>query len=130
MSIMNMEMYDALIEAGASESKSRAAAAVIRDPAELASKNDIDLLKGDIDLLKKDIDLLRSDVKKDIALLRSEVKKDIALLRTEVKNDIDLLRSEVKNDIDILKGDFNLLRWMVGFVLALASAILVVLIVQ
>ena len=41
MSIMVTEVYQALVDAGASEEKARAAAAAIPDMSDLADKNDV-----------------------------------------------------------------------------------------
>ena len=38
MSIMNTELYDALVDAGASEKKARAAASAYEDPSRIATK--------------------------------------------------------------------------------------------
>ena len=52
MSIRVSEVYEALIEAGASQEKAKAAAAAIPIGADLATKQDILGLHKDIDILK------------------------------------------------------------------------------
>ena len=52
MSIRVSEVYEALIEAGASQEKAKAAAAAIPIGADLATKQDILELHKDIDILK------------------------------------------------------------------------------
>ena len=52
MSVIVSEVYDALIEAGASHDKARAAAAAIPVGEQLATKADIADLKADIKVLK------------------------------------------------------------------------------
>ena len=87
MSIMVTEVYRALVDAGASEEKARAAAEAIPDMSDLAEKN-------------------------DVAELRSELKQDIAELRSELKQDIAELRSELKQDIVGLKADLYKHMWL------------------
>ena len=81
MSIMVTEVYRALVDAGASEEKARAAAEAIPDMSDLADKNDIAELRSE---LKRDIVELRSELKQDIAELRSEFKQDIVGLKADL----------------------------------------------
>ncbi len=55
MSIMVTESYDALIEAGASEQKARAAAQSVPLAEQLATKQDIAVLKTDIAELRAEM---------------------------------------------------------------------------
>lgn len=55
MSIMVTEIYDALIEAGASEQKARAAAQSVPFTEQLATKQDIAVLKTDIAELRAEM---------------------------------------------------------------------------
>ena len=107
--MMVTEVYQALVDAGASEEKARAAAEAIPDMSELADKNDLAEVRSE---LKQDIADLRSELKRDIVELRSEFKQDIAELRSEVKQDIAELRSEVKQDIVGLKADLYKHMWL------------------
>jgi uncharacterized coiled-coil DUF342 family protein len=109
MSIMVTEVYQALVDAGASEEKARAAAEAIPDMSDLAEKNDVAELRSE---LKQDIADLRSELNQDIAELRSELKQDIAELRSELKQDIAELRSELKQDIVGLKADLYKHMWL------------------
>ena len=104
MSIMVTEVYRALVDAGASEEKARAAAEAIPDMSDLADKNDIAELRSE---LKQDIVDVRSEFKREIAELRSEFKRDIVELRSELKQDIAELRSELKQDIAELRSEFK-----------------------
>ena len=52
MSILVAEVYEALVEAGVSEQKAKAAAAAIPIGGNLATKQDIVELRADIDVLK------------------------------------------------------------------------------
>jgi DNA anti-recombination protein RmuC len=109
MSIMVTEVYQALVDAGASEEKARAAAEAIPDMSDLAEKNDVAELRSE---LKQDIADLRAELNQDIAELRSELKQDIAELRSELKQDIAELRSELKQDIVGLKADLYKHMWL------------------
>jgi uncharacterized coiled-coil DUF342 family protein len=109
MSIMVTEVYQALVDAGASEEKARAAAEAIPDMSDLAEKNDVAELRSE---LKQDIADLRSELNQNIAELRSELKQDIAELRSELKQDIAELRSELKQDIVGLKADLYKHMWL------------------
>ncbi len=66
MSMIVTEIYDALIDAGASEEKAKAAARVIPMVESLATKQDLaDLkveLKEDIAVVKEDVNVLKRDV--------------------------------------------------------------------
>ena len=109
MSIMVTEVYQALVDAGASEEKARAAAEAIPDMSDLAEKNDVAELRSE---LKQDIADLRAELNQDIAELRSELKQDIAGLRSELKQDIASLRSELKQDVVGLKADLYKQMWL------------------
>ena len=60
MTSMLMELYDALVNAGASETKARAAAAVVPHGKDLCTKQDLLSTKQD---LEKGIAELRADMK-------------------------------------------------------------------
>ncbi len=77
MSLIFTELYDALIEAGASEKKARAAAAAMPDFERLATKDDLAEVKAE---LRAEIVAVRSESKQD----KAELKQDIADLRREV----------------------------------------------
>ena len=55
MSVIVSEVYDALIEAGASQEKARAAAAAIPVGQQLATKQDIASLKAELTVLRRTI---------------------------------------------------------------------------
>jgi hypothetical protein len=56
--------------------------------------------------------------KQDLGLLRN----DLELLRHDTKHDLELLRNEIKHDLKELElkfeGKFILVNWMLGFILA------------
>ena len=59
MGVMVSEIYDALIDAGATEAKARAAAEAIPISDQLATKRDIIELKTDIASLKADFKIIK-----------------------------------------------------------------------
>ncbi|MDB5774007.1 MAG: hypothetical protein JWP38_140 [Herbaspirillum sp.] len=78
---------------------------------------------------KSTLNEFRAEVKADMAKLRSEAKSNLNEFRVEVKADMDKLRSETRADLNAfrtevglkfaeIKGNFDLLKWMVGFTLA------------
>lgn len=77
MGIMVSEVYDALIDAGASEAKARAAAEAVAAVEQLATKQDVaDFRAG----TKQDMAELRTGTKQDTSRLRqdfSELKVDM-----------------------------------------------------
>ena len=70
MSMMIAEIYEALVEAGTSEEKAKAAAGVVPVIDSLATKTDLQELRSD---MKADMQVLRSDMK----VLRSDMKADL-----------------------------------------------------
>ena len=63
MSIMVTEVYRALVDAGASEEKARAAAEAIPDMSDLADKSDVAGFRSE---LQQGIGGVRSDLKKEL----------------------------------------------------------------
>ena len=103
MSLIVTELYDALIEAGASEPRARAAAAAMPDIERLATKDDITELRV---ATKRDIAELRAATKRDIAELRAE----IVGARAESKQDNTDLRAELKLEIADLKREVAVVK--------------------
>ena len=89
MSIIVSEVYDALIDAGASEAKAKAAAA-IPVVEHLATRGDVALVKGDLAQVKDDLAQVKDDlaqVKDDLAQVKgdlAQVKGDLAQVKAEV----------------------------------------------
>ena len=67
---------------------------------------------------KSDIDRLAT--KEDLKDAKAELKQDIHGLEIKINN----IRTELKEEISDLKGKFGTLQWMMGFLLAMSSAIL------
>ena len=78
MSIMVTEVYQALVDAGASEEKARAAAEAIPDMSDLADKNDVAQFRSE---LKQDIADLWSELKQDIVGLKADLYKQMWLMQ-------------------------------------------------
>lgn len=78
MSMMVTEVYQAFVDAGASEEKARAAAEAIPDMSNLADKND---LAGFRTELKQDIADVRSELKQDIVGLKADLYKHMWLMQ-------------------------------------------------
>ena len=81
MSLIVSEVYDALIEAGATKEKARAAAEVIPHFELLATKEDIARLEH---ATKEDIARLEKGTREDIARLEKGTREDIARLDKKV----------------------------------------------
>ena len=113
MSLIVSEVYDALVEAGTSVEKAKAAAAVIPVAERLVTKEELTdqtgMLKEDLGQvkseLKQDISGVRSDLRHDIADVRSELKQDISGVRSDIRHDIADVRSELKQDIVDVRQD-------------------------
>ena len=80
MSLIVSEVYDALIEAGASEAKAKAAAGAIPLAEHLATKDDIAGVKIDIAGVKTDI----AEVRTELAEVKAELKADISGLEARI----------------------------------------------
>ncbi len=77
MSLIVSEVYDALIEAGASEAKAKAAAGAIPPAEHLATKDDLAEVKAELAEVK-------AELKTDIAEVKAELKADIAAVRADM----------------------------------------------
>ena len=74
--------------------------AVKQSQGDLATKQDIALLKSDIDHL------------------RTELKSDIDQLRTELKSDNKQLKTEMEANFDKLKSDITWIKWSMALMIA------------
>ena len=96
MSLIVSEIYDALIEAGTSKDKAKAAAAAVPSVERLATKEDIARLEG---ATKEDIARLEGATRGDIAKLEGATRGDIAKLERATREDIAKLERSTKEDI-------------------------------
>ena len=106
--------------AGFEQEQAEALAAQLRfaagaDHADLATKADIDTLKGGLDAL-------RSETKGDIAELRAATQADLAelenRLRSAIQADIAEIRTATQADIAGLRAELGTVRWTVGLIAA------------
>ena len=110
MSLIVSEVYDALIEAGTSEAKAKAAAGAIPLAEHLATKEDVTEVKAE---LKTDIAEVKAELKTEIA----EVRTEIAEVKAELKTDIATVRTEiaeVKADIAGLETRLYRQLWLMA----------------
>jgi len=109
MAQMVSEVYDALRSVNVPEDKARKAAEALAWP-ETGRIYDtrFDRIESDLTSLKTDVSALRNDV--------GTLKADVGTL----KGDVAVLRS----DVAALKTDSVLMKWMIGFTLAIVTGIL------
>ena len=98
MSLIVAEVYEALIEAGASKEKAKAAASAIPLVERLATREVVASLEKQM-ATKADIAGLAKATKADIAGLAKATKEDIAGLAKATKEDIAGLAKATKEDI-------------------------------
>ena len=79
MGLIVSEVYDALIEAGASPDTAKAAAGAVPPAENMATKEDIARLEGNM-ATKEDVARLEMATKEDIAKLEMATKEDFAKL--------------------------------------------------
>ena len=92
MSLIVAEVYDALIEAGTSEEKAKAAAGAIPLADRLATKEDLDELKA---ATKEDLDELKAATKEDLDELKAsfnELKASFNERFAKIERDLALLK--------------------------------------
>ena len=115
MSLIVSELYDALVEAGTSVEKARAAAAVIPVAERLVTKEELTdqtgMLKEDLGQvkseLKQDISGVKSDLRLDLGDVRSELKQDISGVKSDLRHDIGDVRSELKQDLSDVRSELK-----------------------
>ena len=73
MGIMVSEVYEALIDAGASEAKAKAAAEAIPVSEQLTTKTDLAGVKADLAEVKVDLAGVKADLKAEIGEVRTQV---------------------------------------------------------
>jgi hypothetical protein len=126
---MISEVCDAFIAAGTPEGEARKAAETLAF-GDRFTRIDGAILKLDskIDgaVLKLDDAILKLDAKLDGAALRLDSKIDGAVLRLDSKIDSAVLKLDSKIDGAVLKleSELALVKWMVGFGIAMNVAIL------
>lgn len=109
MSLIVSEVYDALIEAGASEAKAKAAAGAIPPAEHLATKDDIAGVRTETAEVRTEI----AEVRTEIAEVKAELKTDIATVRTELAE----VKAELKADISGLEARFYRQLWVMAAII-------------
>lgn len=133
----SLKYVERLTTAGVSESQAKAMSEAQREvfsemvENHIATKLDIAGLNNKIDLdvaglnTKIDVDISGLNSKMDIAVASVNNKIDVAI--ASLNNKIDVAIASLNNRIDVVvaefNGKFNLLYWMMGFLLALNIAI-------
>jgi len=136
MHIDTHKAFTKLVEAGLKKEAAEGIIGVIEESRQsgldnLATKQDLSEVKSE---LKQDI----ADVRLEIANVRTELKEEIANVRTELVKEIGIVRegvfeakltaakfhADLKEDNADLKGKFGTMQWMMGFLLAMCSAII------
>ena len=116
MTTMISELYEALVDAGATEAKAREAAVVL-SVEDLNSKDNIAEVKED---LASDIAGLDEKLSGKITELDQRLSGKITELDQKLSGEI----AETRKDIHKLQLEMAVLRWMVGATLAGIAAIL------
>ena len=101
------ELYDALIEAGASEAKARAASRAIAD------------MEGNFTGIRNDL----SALDQKISLFRSDAGREMSEFRSDVDRRFSELRSYVDQRFTQVDGTLRLHNWMLATNLAFISAV-------
>ena len=84
--------------------------------------------QADVAAIQRDI----AGVQREIEVLRQETKAEIEVLRQETKAEIEVLRQETKASLAAIQGDIaevksDLLKWMVGALIAQGGVIVALL---
>lgn len=86
-------------------------------------RGEIEQLRGEIKDTK--IELLGeiSKVKSDMKDMRTELQTNMEKIKTELQTNMESIKTELKLDIAKLYGRFDLMQWMMGFILAGIAAL-------
>ena len=105
------ELYDALIEAGASEEKARAASRAIAD------------MEGHFAKIESDISRFDQKVERDISRLDQKIEREISRLDQKIEMQVSELRSHVDQRFTNVEGTLRLHNWMLGTILGFIVAV-------
>ena len=103
MSLIVSEVYDALIEAGTSEEKAKAAAGAIPLAERLATKEDLAELKASV---KEDLDALKASVKEDLDALKASFDERFGKIDERFAR-IDERFARIERDLGLLKFGYG-----------------------
>ena len=102
-----------LREAGFEEQKANALVNAFAEDigANLATKDDIALLKGDIDALRKDtangFEALRQEMASGDEAIRKDMANEIASVRKDMANEIASVRKDMANGFELLRQEMT-----------------------
>ncbi|MDP7318266.1 MAG: hypothetical protein QGF03_04850 [SAR324 cluster bacterium] len=115
-------------EAGLTTEQAEAYTAILKDShhesiENLASKDDIALVRKDLELLRKD--MATKDefalVRKDLELLRKDMQQETALIRKDMATKDEF--ASVKDELVGVKSDVSVMKWMLGILIAGVAAL-------
>ena len=66
----------------------------------LATKEDIKLLKGEIEVVK-------ADLKGEIEVVKADLKGEIEVVKADLKGEIEAVRADLKGEIEVVKADLE-----------------------
>ena len=116
------ELYDALIEAGASEAKAKAAARAIADYEKRfggIEREATTFRSG----FERQLTEFRSDVERKFLEFRSDMGRQFAESRVYVDKHFAESRSYAEKEFTDIRGTLKLHNWMMGTTIALLTAI-------
>ena len=108
MGLIVSELYDALIEAGASPDSAKAAAAAVPSAEEMATKDDFARLEANFARLEANM-----VTKDDFAKLQVTVKEDFARFQVTVKEDFNNFQTAADKKFAKLEKQIAVLRYAV-----------------
>ena len=112
MGLIVSEVYDALIEAGASPDTAKAAAGAVPPAENMATKEDIARLEGNM-ATKEDVARLEMATKEDIAKLAMATKEAFAKHEMATKEDFAKLAMATKEDFARIQKKLAVLNFAV-----------------
>ncbi len=95
---------EVLKDAGVPDKQAQAQVRILNEILEsnLATKQDVEIIKRDIAEIKRDIEGLRQATKQDIEELRQDTKRDIERLRQDTKRDLKELEQRMIIKLGVL----------------------------
>src|ERR1051326_1667092 len=93
------ELYDALIEAGASDEKARAASRAVAD------------MESHFGSIEKQMMYVHSDTQRELTDLRTEMKHEFAAVRAEIDQKIGDVGAEMRAEFTDIRGTLRLHNW-------------------
>ncbi len=118
MSILVTEVYEALVEAGASEQKAKEAASAIPIGDNLATKQDILELRADMAGY-------RAADRQEMAEYRAADRQEMAEYRAADRQEMAEYRAADRQEMAELRKDIDLLKWVVFRFLVPAQVLII-----